>query len=125
MDEIEPVERMSLVLDAPVHVHAAVLAGMALDGRLGIDDRQLVGVRDDLQPLARHDCHLREKGALRLPALGAAAHMVVRGLPRDLHFHLVVRALAPKRAAGEVLRRRLDSIVHSWMYRESHRYISQ
>src|SRR4051812_19573013 len=38
MDEIEPVERMRLILDAPVHVCVAVLASIALDGRRFIDN---------------------------------------------------------------------------------------
>ena len=36
MDEVEPVERVLGVLDAAVHVHAAIPAGVALNGGIGI-----------------------------------------------------------------------------------------
>jgi hypothetical protein len=45
--EVEAVEGMRRVLDAPVHVHAAVAAGMALDGGGGVDRLQLVAVGGD------------------------------------------------------------------------------
>src|SRR5260370_36159721 len=44
MDEVEAVERMRLVLDAPVHISAAYLAGVPLDCSLGVDDLKLVPV---------------------------------------------------------------------------------
>src|SRR6185437_5840180 len=36
MDEVEPIEWMALVLDAAIHVNAAFLAGVAMDGRTRI-----------------------------------------------------------------------------------------
>jgi hypothetical protein len=48
MHEIEAVERMRLVLDAAVHMHAAAGAGMTLDGRVGVDDLQLLRMGGDL-----------------------------------------------------------------------------
>jgi hypothetical protein len=42
MDEVEPVERVTLVLDAAVHVHAAAGAGIALNRRVAVDDLQLL-----------------------------------------------------------------------------------
>jgi hypothetical protein len=61
---------------------------MALDRRVGIDDLQLLFVGGDLDLVARDDGDLREQGAFRLPALAAAAGMVVRGLRADRHFDL-------------------------------------
>src|SRR3989442_13008617 len=107
---------MALVLDPAVHVHAALLAGMALDGRLGIDDRELVAVRLDAQVVASHDGDLREQRPFGFPALGAAAHVIVRGLPLDRYLDLVLRAVAKQRAARKILRRGLQSTVDRRMY---------
>ena len=60
-------------LDAAEHVHAAVLAGVALDhGRL-VDDGEFLAVGGDLQLVAGHDSHDAEDGVGGLPAFGAAA----------------------------------------------------
>jgi hypothetical protein len=42
MDKIEPVERMFRVLDAPIHMHAAIFAGVPLDGRIDVHNLKLV-----------------------------------------------------------------------------------
>src|SRR5712692_9027856 len=76
--EFASVQRMALVLDPAIHVHAALLAGMPLDGGLGVHDRELVAVRRDAQVVAPHDGDLREQRPFRFPALGAAAHVIVR-----------------------------------------------
>ena len=54
MDKVESIKRMLGVLDAAVHVHAALAAGVTLDGGIGVDDLELVGVPGDLQLVARH-----------------------------------------------------------------------
>jgi hypothetical protein len=38
MDKIEAVERVLRIFDAAVHVHAAIFAGVPLDGRIGVHD---------------------------------------------------------------------------------------
>jgi hypothetical protein len=102
MHEVEAVERVRLVLDAAVHVHAAAAAGMALDdGALAIDDLQLFRMRGDLTLSRETTANLREQGAGRLPALAAAAGVVVRGLRADGHFDLVGGALATQHAPFE------------------------
>ena len=53
--EIEAMEGMPGVLDAAIHVNAAVLAGIAVDGGGGIRDLKLVPVRRDADAVARHD----------------------------------------------------------------------
>ena len=80
MDEVEAVERMLGVLDPPVHVDAAALAGIALDGGARIDDGEFVAVLRHRQVGARHHGDDGEDRAGRLPALGAAAGMVVGDL---------------------------------------------
>src|SRR6267154_5007871 len=116
VNEIESVQRMALVLDPAVHVDAAVLAGIPLDRRLEIHDRELAAVRLDAQVVAPHDGDLREQRAPGFPALGAAAHVIVRALPLDRYLDLVLRAVAIKRPAGEVLRRGFQTAVDRWMY---------
>src|SRR5207342_3828956 len=90
MDEVEAMERVVLVFDAAVHVYATALAGVALDGGRVIDGAELLFVSGDADLVARHHADDRERGALGLPAFGAAAGVVVRNLRIDFHFHLVV-----------------------------------
>src|SRR5262245_30499853 len=85
MDKIEPVERMRSVLDAAIHVDAAIFAGVPLDGRIGIHDLELVGVLGNTQLAARHNRDLREHCARGLPALGASAYVIVGALGRNGH----------------------------------------
>ena len=77
VDEVEAVERMVLVLDAAVHVHAAAVAGMALDRRAWRRRPSACApLAVTLELVARHDRDHREQRAGRLPALGAAAGVV-------------------------------------------------
>src|SRR3977135_1914775 len=107
---------MALVLDPAVHVHAALLAGMPVDGRLGVHDRELVAVRLDAQVVAPHDGDLREQRPFGLPAFGAAAHVIVRALPLDRYLDLALRAIAGQRPARKGLRRGFQSTVDCRMY---------
>src|SRR5215469_11676863 len=77
MHEVEPVERVILVLDPAVHVHAAARAGVALDRGVGVDDLQLLRARGHGDLVARQHRHQREERPLRLPALAAAADVAV------------------------------------------------
>jgi hypothetical protein len=52
--EIEAIERMLRVLDAAVHVNPAPSASIALNGRVGIHDLELVGVVGHAQLVPRH-----------------------------------------------------------------------
>src|SRR5215813_3300035 len=81
MDKIEPVERMLCVLDAAIHVDAAIFAGVPLDGRIGIHDLELVGVLGNTQLVARHNRDLREHCARGLPAFGASADVMHASVP--------------------------------------------
>src|SRR6185437_6088478 len=111
VDEVEAVEGVRRVLDAAVHVDAALLAGVTLDGGGGVDHLELAGVRRDGELVAPDDRDLREQGAGRFPAFRAAADMVERALPGHRHLDGVLLALAGKRAAGEVLRAGLDAVI--------------
>src|SRR5579862_3692989 len=53
VDEVQSVERMSLVLDTSVHMRPAGLAGVPLDRRRGIDNLQLVAVFENGDVFAR------------------------------------------------------------------------
>src|SRR5579863_7948133 len=96
-------EGVTGVFDAAVHVHAAFLAGMPLNGSLGIDHGEFVTVLSHADlVLADHRDH-REYGTLGFPALGTAARVIVSGLRLDRDLDGIVRALAGERSALKVL----------------------
>src|SRR5262249_55931724 len=101
VDEVEAVEGMALVLDPAVHMRAAGLAGVPLDHRRRIDDMQLVAVLEYGDVLPWHDGDDRERRTRRLPALGAAAGMIVGDVALDADLDRVVLAFADQRSAGE------------------------
>jgi hypothetical protein len=68
-------------------MNAAFLAGVAQDERCRIDHGELVAILDDLDILCAGDGDDREDRTCRLPALGAAACMVVGDVALDLQFH--------------------------------------
>src|SRR5712691_9609435 len=120
MDEVQPVQWVTLVLDPPVHVHAATGACVSLDGCGRVDDLQLVRIRGHAELVPWHHCDLREQRAGRLPAFRAAASMVMSALALDRHDDLLVGASAIQRAASEVWSRRLDAIVDRGMDGKCH-----
>src|SRR6266852_148675 len=111
MDEVQSVQRVTLVLDSPVHVHAATAARVSLDGRVRVDDLQLVPICGHAELVARDDRDLREQCAGRLPALRAAASVVMSALARDRYGDLLVGTFAIQRAASEVWSRGRNAIV--------------
>ena len=112
MNEIQPVEGMARVLDPAIHVNAAVPAGVSLDRRGRIHGREFMPVRGHADVLPRHDRDLREHRALGLPALRAAADVIVRALPLDRHLDGVLIALAHKGPAREILRPGFHTLIH-------------
>jgi hypothetical protein len=126
VDEIESVEWMFRVLDAAVHVHAATGAGVALNGRIGVDDLELFGILGDAELVARRNGDLREQRARGLPALGASAHVVIGALGGDRHLDGIARAFALERPSREARRAGRHAIVHCRMnQRLSHNVSSQ
>src|SRR6185369_15848589 len=111
MHEVEAVERMRLVLDAAVHMHAAAGAGMALNGSACVYHFQLLRILGDRELVAADDGHLTEGRTARLPALGAAADMVERGLRADGDLDRITGAFADQRAAGKTRLRGLHAAI--------------
>lgn len=93
MHEIQPLERMGF-LDATIHVHAAVLAGVAEDHGRRVDDVEVGGVGDDGEVVDWDDGHDGEEGAGRFPAFGAAAGVVVEDVAFECHADRVRGAVA-------------------------------
>src|SRR5947209_6997757 len=106
------------VLDATVHVHAALAASVTLDGGIGIDDLELVRIFRDSKLVASHHRDLREHRAGRFPAFGASAYVIEGGLRGDGHLYGVARTFALKRAAREARRALLDPIIDCGMNRD-------
>jgi hypothetical protein len=115
MDEIQAMKRVLRILDSSVHVHAARRAGVALNGRVGIDNLELVGVLGDTKLVARHDGDLREQSACGFPAFGASAHVVMSGLRRDAYLDGIASAFAMKRTAREARGAGLHAIIYRRM----------
>lgn len=89
---------------AAVKREASVEAGdtIAFLYGTGVNNAQLFSMGSDTDLVARHHGDLREQRAFRLPALGAAACVVVRSLAGDGDFDLVAAAFAQQLAAGEI-----------------------
>jgi hypothetical protein len=84
---------------------------MTLDGGLAVHHAELGLVLCDAQVVPRHDGDHREGSTFRLPALGAAAGVIVRDLPLDGDANLIRGTLAGKRATGELAVARLYALV--------------
>src|SRR5579871_531100 len=120
VNEVEPVERMAGVLDATVHVGPAGLAGMALDDRGGIDDLQLVAILQHGHVLPRHDGDDGEGRALRLPALGAAAGMVMGDVALDADLDRMVGAFADQGPSREGAGAFFHAVINRWVDVDGH-----
>src|SRR5262249_47048672 len=86
-----------------------------LDDGTRVDDLELVLVRRHPEIVARHHGNLRKERPVRLPAPRAAANVVVGALTLDRYGDLVAGTLAGQRAAGEVCRRGLETVVNRRM----------
>jgi hypothetical protein len=76
---------------------------MAPDHGLFVNHFELVSVCGNVHRVTRHDCHHRKQGTFRLPALAAAADVVVGGLTRYGDGDRVISAFADQRSAAESL----------------------
>ncbi len=68
---------------------------MPLDEVNRIDDCELVTVFEDLDIVTRRHGDDRENRTVRLPALGAAAGMVISNVALDADFDRIARDLGP------------------------------
>src|SRR6185312_3285220 len=105
------------VLDTSVQMDTAAGAGVALDRCARVDDLELLLIGGDFHIVTARHRDLREDNSLRLPALGAAADVVVCDIPLDADGHRRGGAFAGERAAGEIGRAGLDAAIDGRMYR--------
>lgn len=112
VDEIEAFERV-VFHDSAKEVHAAFFARVALNCGVGVDDVEFGSVLDDFEVVDWDDSDNGEEGSLGLPALGAAAGVVVGDVAGDLDFDLVGCAVALQRAAIEACAALGQAIVDS------------
>ena len=94
---------------------AAFDAGVPPDECGFVDNLQLVSICKDRDVLGRRDRYDREAGALRFPAFGAPAGMIMEHLSFHRDFHRAIWAVADESAAGEVGTSTLHAIVQRWM----------
>src|SRR5436309_9698822 len=120
MDEIEAVEWMPGVLDPAIHMRTAGLAGMALDRRRRVDNLQLVAVLDHFHIVARDHGDDGEDRPCGLPALGAAAGVVVGNIALDGDLDRPVRAFADQGSTGKIAGPLLYTAIDRWMDMNSH-----
>src|SRR5580698_9171438 len=106
---------MRLVFDATVHMRAANLAGVPLDGLRSIDDVKLVAVFQHGHVVAWNHGDHREGRAIRFPALGAAAGVVVGDVALDADLDLLVLAFADKCTAGKGAGALLYAAIDGWV----------
>ena len=85
-----------------------------------LDHRQLLGMLGDPELVARHHRHHGEQRALGLPALGAAAGVIVRDIALDGDGDRFLGAAAGERAALELLVAGLEALVERWMQFDRH-----
>jgi hypothetical protein len=87
-------------LDAAKHVHATILARVALDDGRGVDDFELVAVGRDAEFLARNDADDGEQRPIGLPALRTSARVVESNVRVERNFYGLRVAFAAKLTAG-------------------------
>lgn len=88
--------------DATEEVHTALFACVSLDGRLFVDDMEFLAVGGHRKLVDRDDANDGEESACRLPALRAAACMVVEDVAGECNFNLVLGAVAVQLPAREI-----------------------
>jgi len=97
---------------------AASGAGMTLYGRGGVDNAKLVAVLEDRHLVARGNGDDREQSALRLPAFGAAAGMIVGGLRIDPYFDRTFGAVTREHSTGKIRGRGRDAVIDGRVNRD-------
>lgn len=108
--KVETMEGM-LLLDTAKEVHTALCTGVALDRRALIDDLQLVPVGSHLNLVPGDDTNDGKEGAGWLPALRAAARVVVRHIAPQGYLDGLTLAVTVELATGKRGVARRDAIV--------------
>ena len=93
-------------------MNAAPRAGVSLKSRGGVDDLKLIFVGGYAKLVTRHDRDQREYRAFGLPALGAAAYVIMCTLPVNRYLNGALIALAHKRPTRKILRPRFHTLIH-------------
>lgn len=119
MDKVKALEGV-LLLDAPEQVDAAVAAGVSLDGGALVDDLELVAVGGDGELVLGDDGDDGEEGALGLPALGAAAGVVVEDVAGEGHLDGLALAVAAEPAPLEGGAALGEAVVDGGVDRDGH-----
>jgi hypothetical protein len=114
MDEIQPLERM-LAFDRAVHMNAAFDTSVSLNQRARVDDFELVAVFKNFDVFVRSDGDDRQDSAIRLPAFGATASMIVGDLSFDAHLHGPALTEADEHASREARICRFHASVNLWV----------
>lgn len=94
MHEVEAMKWMRRIFNAAIHVSTALPASVTTDRGTLINHPQFVTVGGDFQFVARNNRNNGEHRTIRLPALGAAARMVVSCLRSQLNDNRLVGAVA-------------------------------
>jgi hypothetical protein len=100
-----------VTFDGAIHVHAAFDASVALDEGGAVDNLEFVAIFDDLDMVVRRHGDNRKYGARRLPALGAAASVVMGDIALDGDLDGIVGAFAGQCAAGKIGATRLYAVI--------------
>src|ERR1700737_3323264 len=120
MNEVQAIERMRLVLNAPEHMRAADPACMPLDRCRRIYDFELVAIFQHRHIVARDDGDDSKGRTVRFPAFAAAAGVVVRDIAFDADLDRLVLAFADEGSAGEAARTLFHSVVNRWVDMNGH-----
>ena len=115
VNEIKAIKRMAFILNPAVHVNAALLASMALNGGFGIHYCELVFVSCDADVVPRNDGNLRKQSARWFPAFRAAANVIVRTLPFNRYFDFFLCAGASQRSTRKIACSGFESVIDGWM----------
>jgi len=115
MYEVEPIERVRLVLDPSVHMRSADATSMPLDCRGWIDHLELIAIFENSDVVARHHRDYGKDRPVRLPAFGAAAGVIVGDIALDADLDRPVLAFANQGSAGEIGRALFNAVINRWM----------
>ena len=101
-------------------MNTTVSAGMSLNSGALVNDVELVLVGSHLELVLGDNTNDGEEGALGLPALGAAAGVVVGNIARKDNLNRVALAVASTLAAFEIVAALGEAVVDRGVKRDGH-----